>query len=142
VLTGVLAEVSNDLVSDSPFLRAVSYFTPSLCVFPEVNDRRAASAQSNRPATIAECYSCQDVVHSFRIRYGGMLLRGLDAEIGIGNATAAIRRHRQALAEVYDRWSEEAESAGGAEPIPIQHLVAIQYGAILAGARHAHPWAA
>jgi hypothetical protein len=138
VLTGVLAEVAGDLVADSPFLRAVRYFTPSLRAIPEANDLRAAGARSDRPATIAECYSCQDMVHSFRIRYGGMLLRTLEGEIGIGNSTTAIRRHRNALAEIYDRWSEEAESAGGAEPIPIRHLVAIQYGAILAGARHAH----
>jgi hypothetical protein len=70
----------------------------------------------------------------FRLRYAGMLLRALDAELGIGNATAPIRTQRARLATQYDEWIAEEAAAGSAEPIPIRSLVAIQYAALLAAA--------
>jgi hypothetical protein len=137
VLRRVLEAVGGDLVSDSPFLRATRYFTPLLEGTLALDEQRAAEPGNDRLATVAERQSSRDVVHSCRLRYAGMLLRALEAEIGVGNGTPAIRRNRDALAEVYAGWVEEAESATADETIPIRHLVSIQYGTILAAARHA-----
>ncbi|HEY9522251.1 MAG TPA: hypothetical protein VIR33_03360 [Thermopolyspora sp.] len=46
------------------------------------------------------------------------MLCALEAEIGIGNGTPAIRRHRDTLAEAYAGRVAEAESATAEETIP------------------------
>jgi hypothetical protein len=137
LLTDTLDQVSPDLVTDSPFLRATRYFAPMCASLPEMNERRAAVAESSRPATVAEQHSCEDLVHMFRLRYGGMLLRALDGEVAIGNGTPAIRFRRAALSETFQAWCDEAEEASSAETIPIKKLVGTQYAAILAVASHA-----
>lgn len=131
----VLADIDGQPLSDSPFLRASRYFIRALRRMPADNERRAAEASSRRPATVAERASCADLVHSFRLRYGGMLLRALDGELAIGNGTPVIRLERQRLAETYARWCVAAEEATPAQALPIRTLVATQYAAILATAR-------
>ena len=131
----VLAAATDQLHSNSPFARASRYFIPALAGLPEENARRADEATAQRPATVAEVASCAEVVHSFRLRYGGMLLRALDGEIAVGNGTPTIRQQRARLAAVFDEWCAAAEQVTPAQPLPIRSLVATQYAAMLAAAR-------
>ncbi|GAA1579149.1 M14 family zinc carboxypeptidase [Kribbella sancticallisti] len=135
--TDVLEAVGPQLSTNSPFVRASRYFIPALSRMPDSNSRRADEASAQRPATMAEVTSCADVVHSFRLRYGGMLLRALDGELAVGNGTPTIRSERERLADSYERWCALAEQATPAEPLPIRSLVATQYAAMLATARQA-----
>ncbi|GAA1011348.1 zinc carboxypeptidase [Acrocarpospora pleiomorpha] len=137
VLDETLAGVSADLATKSPFIRASRFFIPMLAGVATTDEQRAADPLSDRPATAAERSSCRDLVHSYRLRFGGILLRALDGEIAIGNATPAIRHHARTLSETYEKWCADAESQTSDQTIPIKHLVALQYGAILAGAHHA-----
>ncbi|GAA5066618.1 hypothetical protein HNP84_000978 [Thermocatellispora tengchongensis] len=137
LLDEVLEGVRADVVSDSPFLRASRFFVPLVRVTAETNELRAAQDDSARPATVAERASGEGTVHSFRLRFGGMLLRALEGELAIGNGTPAIRRHAASLTRTYAKWCADAESGTPDETIPIGNLVAIQYGSILAGAAQA-----
>ncbi|WP_283135180.1 M14 family zinc carboxypeptidase [Rhizohabitans arisaemae] len=137
ILDRTLAGVSRDLVTDSPFVRASRSFIPMFAGLADLDERRAKAEENDRPATVAEVFSLRSNLDSFRLRFGGILLRALNGELAIGNGTPAIRAHARALDEVYTRWCDEAETGSGDEIIPIRHLVAIQYGAILAGARRA-----
>jgi hypothetical protein len=103
---------------------------------PDGVEKRAAEPSAQRPASVAELASLRDSVHMFRLRFAGMLLRALDAELGIGNTTPPIRAQRARLATRYDEWIAEAAAAGSAEPIPIRSLVANQYAAMVATAHH------
>ncbi len=125
------------MVSDSPFLRASRAFIVFLDGMATTDEQRAAAPGEDRPATVAEVASCRDTVNSMRLRFGGMLLRALEGELAIGNATPAIRRHARALADTSATWTDEASRQGSEQIIPIGDLVAIQYGAILLGAAHA-----
>jgi hypothetical protein len=135
-LAEILAAVSPDLSTESPYLRASRAFIPSISRTARQDAGRAAAAQNDRPATVAERFACADLVHCFRLRYGGMLLRALDGELAVGNGTPAIREQHAALAETYQQWCDEARKATPAETIPIGKLVAVQFGAILATATH------
>lgn len=130
----VLDTVLPEMASNSPFLRASKAFIPGMRTLPDTLEQRAAEPDSDRPATVAEVASCAEVVHSFRLRFGGMLLRALDGELGIGNGTPVIREQRRRLDEAYQQWCVEAERATPGEALPIRTLVATQYGAILATA--------
>lgn len=126
--------VRGDLVTRSPFLRATEIFTKSIAQLSDEDDHRAGLPESRREATVAECHGLEEVVHCFRVRYGGMALRAFDGELAVGNGTPAIRRERARLGELYDAWANEADAATPISPAPIRDLVATQYGAILAAA--------
>jgi len=138
VMTAVLAAVENDLIADSPFLRASRFFAPLMGEAAGTTRRRASEQASARPATVAEAVGVGDVVHSFRLRYGGMLLRMLDGELAVGNVRRSIISQRDTMAPLLDKWHEEAAAADRTEVLPIRSLVATQYGALLAAARHLH----
>ncbi|WP_320781120.1 M14 family zinc carboxypeptidase [Streptomyces sp. CRN 30] len=131
----VLDAARPHLTVRSPFLRAVEDFVPSL---PELAALESARADGlpDRPATVAEAYDCAASVHSFRIRFGGMLLRALEAEVRAGTATIEVRRHHRELLAAYEVWEREAAPVTG-EPLPIATLAGAQYGALLAAADHA-----
>ncbi|GAB2986685.1 hypothetical protein LWP59_09840 [Amycolatopsis acidiphila] len=131
VLEGVLAATRADLTVRSPFLRATEAFLPYLADAAESDLARAARPESERPAVVAERFHSTSGIQSARIRFGGMLLRALAAEIAIGNGTPAIRGGHDRLAGVYARWLAEAEMP---QPIPLAKLVGVQLGAILATA--------
>ncbi|MGW3345815.1 M14 family zinc carboxypeptidase [Nonomuraea rubra] len=137
ILQGVLSAVSPELSTNSPFARASRAFIPMLAGTAGTHAGRAGAEENDRPATVAEVASCRDTVHSFRLRLGGMLLRALRGELAVGNGTPGIRAGARELSATYDQWCAEAEATASNETIPIRHLVAIQYGAILAGARQA-----
>ncbi|TDE34897.1 hypothetical protein E1295_36590 [Nonomuraea mesophila] len=136
-LDEVLTAVSADLSARSPFVRASRSFVPMIAGIATTDEQRAGGAGNDRPATVAEVSSCRDTLHSMRLRFGGMLLRALEGELAIGNATPAVRTWTRELAGTYDGWCAEAEAGAAHETIPIRHLVCLQYGAVLAGAGHA-----
>ena len=132
----ILAATGDELTGGSAFVRASRYFARVMATSPDSMEKRAAEPASQRAATVAELASLRDSVHMFRLRYAGMLLRALDAEVGIGNATPAIRSARARLAAQYDDWVAEDAAAGCAQPIPIRSLVATQYAALIATAEY------
>ncbi|WP_328523229.1 M14 family zinc carboxypeptidase [Kribbella sp. NBC_00359] len=132
----ILAATGDELTGGSAFVRASRYFARVMATSPDSMEKRAAEPASQRAATVAELASLRDSVHMFRLRYAGMLLRALDAEVGIGNATPAIRSARARLAAQYDDWVAEDVAAGCAQPIPIGSLVATQYAALIATAEY------
>ncbi|MFZ0216929.1 MAG: M14 family zinc carboxypeptidase [Candidatus Dormiibacterota bacterium] len=135
-LLAVYGDVEPDLVGGRPLAIAVREFAPSFRRIADADARRSQEPSAQRPATVAERFSCLDNVRSFRLRYAGMLLRLLEGQVTIGNGTPAIRRHREELATTYAGWCAEAEAATPATPLPIRDVVALQYGALLAAAAH------
>jgi hypothetical protein len=132
-----LRAIEPDVSIRSPFLRASRAFVPGFEQLARQEAHRAGQPDAARPATRAERFGCLDQVHCFRLRYGGMLLRALDAELAAGNGTPVIRHRHAELAEVYDGWVAEAEAVTSSEPIPLGTLAAVQYAAILAASAHA-----
>ncbi|WP_431877747.1 M14 family zinc carboxypeptidase [Amycolatopsis sacchari] len=128
LLSGVLESVRPDLTVRSPFLRATEAFVPYLADAAESELARARLPENDRPAVVAEQFASTSGLQSARIRFGGMLLRALAAEIGIGNGTPAIRGGFARLDEIYRGWLAEAEMP---QPIPLAKLVGVQLGAIL-----------
>lgn len=133
-----LARVEHDLLVDSPFLRATRYFGAAMVELPGTTRRRAAEAAPERQATVAEEAGIEDTVHSFRLRFAGMLLRLLEAEVTVGNVRPHVLALRDELRERLDGWHATAAAADRAEVLPIRSLVATQYGALLASAHHLH----
>jgi hypothetical protein len=136
VLGVILAEAEHHLSIESPFLTASRVFVPMLAEIGAVDRARAAEPGAEREATVAERFGCEDLVHCFRLRYGGMLLRALEAESVAGVAPAPLRRLATRLEVLYTQWQADAAEATTAEVIPIGRLVGVQYGAILAAAFH------
>ncbi|WP_326807602.1 M14 family zinc carboxypeptidase [Streptomyces sp. NBC_01186] len=134
-LEGILEAAGPELTIASPFLRASRAFVPGLRELSGTETARAATLPE-RPATVSECYSCAQSMHSLRVRFGGMLLRALEAETTAGTATRKVRELRATLLERYDQWAAESGAAMG-EPLPIATLSGVQYAALLAAADHA-----
>ena len=99
-----LHQVRADLVGGRPFALAVDEFGGSLGRMGVADLRHSGESQAQRAATVAERFSCADLVHCFRLRYGGMLARLLDGQLAIGNGTPPIRRHQRRFAAVYAGW--------------------------------------
>ncbi len=135
-LKAILAEAEPLVTITTPFLTASRVFVPMLESIAEVDRARAQDEPLDRLATVAERFGCEDIVTCFRLRYGGMLLRALEAEVVAGVASAPLRRLADRMRELYGSWQEEAAAANTAEVIPIASLVGVQYGAILAAAAH------
>jgi hypothetical protein len=136
-ILAVLAATRDDRTLDSPYLRAMRQFAPHFVQGGEEENRRAGQAENDRPATVAEVFTGADLVHGFRMRYGGMTLRLLEAEINAGNGTPAIREQYRRLQARYDEWAVEALKVTPAGTLPIRRLVGVQFGAILAAASYA-----
>jgi hypothetical protein len=135
-LGAILDAAKPHLTLETPFLYASNVFVPMLVTMAETDDARADLPEADRPATVAERFGCEDIVTCFRLRYGGMLLRALNAEVDAGVAPADIRRLAAELDVVYSEWQTDAAAKDTAEVIPIATLVGVQYGAILAAASH------
>ncbi|SHL40879.1 Zinc carboxypeptidase [Pseudonocardia thermophila] len=136
LLTEALARIGPHVRGESPFLRASRYYASAIAEQANAMQRRGASAAARaRKATVAELTSMADTVHMFRLRYGGMLLRALDAEIAGGNVRPVIRAVHRELAALHAAWCSAA--AGTSEvALPLRSLVAVQYGSVLAAAEH------
>jgi hypothetical protein len=130
-LTALLEEARGDLTLRSPFLRASESFVPMM-TSAGTSELVRAGRLASRAATVAEVFSNEEVVRMFRLRFGGMLVRALEAEAGAGLATARLRRVHARAREVYDGWLADAQAVTGLEPLPVERLVGVQYGATLA----------
>ncbi|MBN9171766.1 MAG: peptidase M14 [Microbacterium sp.] len=133
-LEEILVAAEPDLTIVSPFLRASRAFVPMLGEMARTDLVRAELPESARPATVAERFDREDLVHCFKLRYGGMLLRALEAQTLAGLASPDLRRRTAELASLYRDWLNTPSIADDAEVIPISRLVGVQYGAILAAA--------
>jgi hypothetical protein len=133
-LEAILDAAEPQLEIVSPFLRASRAFVPMLSSLAETDLARAALPESSRPATVAERFDREDLVHCFKLRYGGILLRALEAQTKAGLASPDLRRLAGELEGVYAEWLSAPSIADDAEVIPISRLVGVQYGAILAAA--------
>lgn len=134
VLGEILTEAAPDLTIRSPFLRASEAFVPMMVTTGAHEHTRAALPECDRPATVAEVFSNDDLVRCFRLRYGGMLLRALDAEVVAGIATARVHRLHRRMTEVFEGWTAEADGLE-LEVLDVARLVGVQLGATLALAR-------
>ncbi|GAB2448895.1 hypothetical protein HD599_001908 [Conyzicola lurida] len=135
-LVDILERANPHLTLDTPYLYASRAFVPMLVGMGERDEVRSKLPEAQRPATVAERFGCEDVVTMFKLRYGGMLLRALQAEIVAGVAPVAVHRLAAELDTLYTRWQTDAAAADTADVIPINKLVGVQYGAILAAAVH------
>ena len=135
-LNSLLVQAEPMLSLDTPFIRASRAFVPMVTSIGESNIARSQQPESQRPATVAERFGCEDLVHMFRLRYGGMLLRAFEAEVNAGTASAELRRISARMLALYTRWQAEAAADDNADVIPIASLVGVQYGAILTGAAY------
>ncbi|MEV4180619.1 hypothetical protein AB0J28_04130, partial [Streptosporangium canum] len=129
-----MAAVRADLTVRSPFRVALQDF---LDTHDDFISEWESFPGTDRPATVAEVVGNRQLVHSMRLRYGGTYLRMLDAELGAGNRTPAIRAERARFGTRFDDWFTEAEADATATPIPIRALVAVQLGAALLAAESA-----
>jgi hypothetical protein len=132
VLTDVLAAAAPYLTLDTPLRRGAEAFAPGIADSGRAALARAAGPEAARPATEAERFSCEDVVHMFRLRFGSMTLQALEAECRAGLAPAELRRVARDLADVYERWQDDAVRATPADPIDLNKAAGVQYGAVLA----------
>lgn len=129
------AAVTPDLRADSPFRRTiVATLRETTDMLEQITHWARTSEETARPATVAERFSSDDLVHMLRLRTCGQYLRMLEGEVGIGNGTPAIRAALAAARERFDAWCAEADAAAQGEVIPIRKLVAVQLGAALATA--------
>ena len=132
-LAGILDRANPHLSKDSQLVRASRAFVPSLVVAAEAERRRAGREDPQRLATVAEAFSLTDRNRCFRLRYGGMLLRAVEAEAARGAAPASLHRLSRELGDLYLSWQREAaEHAADLEQLPIRKLVGVQYAATLA----------
>ncbi|MEV0286105.1 MULTISPECIES: M14 family zinc carboxypeptidase [unclassified Kribbella] len=121
------------LSDDSQLVRAVASFMPYLLRRPDRERRRAEDLDPARRATVAEVFGLFDINRSFRLRYGGMLVRAIDGEIARGSAHAALHPLGRRLRESYREWQDEAATLDqDLRTVPIKHLVGVQYAATLA----------
>jgi Zinc carboxypeptidase len=127
-------EAAPALKLDTPLLRAGRAFAGAMSKVAEDAARRADEPASTRPATAAEVRSCAELVHVFRTRFAGILVRALGAEIDAGVAAPAVREAHARLSEAVEAWCAEAEAETPAEVLPIRSLVATQLGAVLGAA--------
>ncbi len=132
VLTTAYDAVRSELHTRSPQLRAMECFLPFLQTSAGADRVRASREDSRRPAVVAERFMVTATTHSTRVRFAGMLLSALDAEIAQGNDAEGLRIEHARLTEVFNRWAAEADADVPPNPIPIRKLVGVQCGAILA----------
>lgn len=120
------------LVLESPFLRASRAFVPMMTAAGDAEGIRAELPENARKATVAEVFSNEEAVRCFRVRFGGMLVRAINAEINAGIAPAELRRIGRDLSLLHDSWIADAESVPDITALPIERLVGVQYASTLA----------
>lgn len=135
-LTGALSRIDAYLTIPSPMLRGARAFAPLMTALADAEAERARRLDVARIATRAEVFSNEDAVRSFRLRFGGMLLRALEVECAAGVAHDTVRRERDSFRRVYEGWGAEAERVP-LRPLPLTDLVGVQLDAVLAAARAA-----
>lgn len=133
IMDSGLSKVDPANIAASPLLRASAYFSTALATVPASARARAERPENQREGSVAELRSIDDLADSFRLRYVGMLRRGLE------ELPDAVRPERilEYITERHETWLESAEqNHANQEVLPIRDLVAIQYGAILSAGEH------
>jgi hypothetical protein len=131
-LEAALSAAEPHLTIESPFLRASRAFVPMMTAAGNAEEARAELPESSRPATVAEVFTNADLVRCFRLRFGGMLVRALEAEAVAGIAPVEVRRAAAELRVAYDEWIAESNAVEGLEVLPVEKLVGVQYASTLA----------
>ncbi|MDR2453082.1 MAG: hypothetical protein LBD51_00655 [Bifidobacteriaceae bacterium] len=131
-LTEALAAAAPHLALDTPLRRGAEAFAPGIAATGQAALARAAQVDGARLASAAERFSCEDVVHMFRLRFGSMTLQALQAECRAGLAGPELRRIAQRLDALYQQWQADAVRATPADPIDLNRAAGVQYGAVLA----------
>ncbi|PZF83626.1 M14 family zinc carboxypeptidase [Jiangella anatolica] len=134
-LAELLARVEPHLTLDSPFLRSARVFIPSMSRAGELMIARSAVPENDRAATVAE--RPMAVVWMYRLRFGGALVRALNAEVTAGSARVVVRRCARELERVWSGWLEQRVSDEKTQGIPVKDVVGVQYGAVLGLVAHA-----
>ncbi|WP_104090398.1 M14 family zinc carboxypeptidase [Arthrobacter sp. GMC3] len=134
ILQDLLQSAEPFLTLKTPFLTALQDFLPRFEASIEADLRRAELQAAVRPATVAERFGREDVVHCFRLRYGGMLMRALKAETEAGLAHPKVHKLLALALSTYVTWETMATRADNAQAVAIQTLAGAQYAATLAGA--------
>lgn len=130
-LMGLLERVGSQVQMDTALLRAARVFSPMALAAGESAIARSG-AEGDRFATIAEVSSLDGLVDLHRLRWGGMLLRALQAEVDAGLASPDVRNATRDARQIFDAWLHEATARRHSSPIALARVVGVQYGAILA----------
>ncbi|MGX1977146.1 M14 family zinc carboxypeptidase [Streptomyces kronopolitis] len=131
-LANVLSITRNHLDTASPYYRACTeVLTTHAPTGPK--DTYDGELGEDHVATVAEAASLRESVHCLRLRYGSMLLRLLDSQTNIAPLPTEAAKAHQKLAERFTSWGHQAIAETPA-PVPVQHTVAAQSGAVLAAA--------
>lgn len=138
-LNGILQRAEPHLTLDTPFRRAAHAFIPGAGDAADSTAARAAAPESNRPATVAERFGCEEYARSFKLRFGAILVRALEGEVESGIAPPEVRRLAREAAALVAEWQAEPSRGASATTIPVRSLVGVQYGAILAAATALEP---
>ncbi|HVW44962.1 MAG TPA: M14 family zinc carboxypeptidase [Amycolatopsis sp.] len=121
-------------VPDSPFWRATRFFAGSTARTARSARVLGESTDADSLATVAEVSARLGETRSYRLRYGGMLLRALEGELAVGNTREAVRRARDTVAARHQAWMTEDAAHDAHEVVEIRLQVATQYGATIATA--------
>lgn len=136
VMREALTATAPGLTLETPFLRASRRFAETLDRQVALTRWRADQDESARPATVAELASCRELVHMYRTRFPGILVRALEAQIHAGLASPDVRAAHGALAARFEDWCALADEDTPPTMLPPRKLVATQFGAIIASARY------
>jgi len=129
--------VAGDLRGLSPFETSIRGAVEDAGPMREAQRHWAhESPETNRPATVAEVFSSNEHTQFYRLLQLGMLVRMLEGEVGIGNATLTIRQHLVEARQDFAAWSDRLEGSLSCRVIPIRKLVGVQLGAVLAAAEY------
>lgn len=134
LMTGILDTVHCRMTIDSPFLRASEAFAPAMGAVAAAERARSATAETDRPATVAEVFGNAEVARTFALRFGGILRRALDAEVRAGTAAPEVRAALATLTVRWERWLADDPHVD-LEPVPVNALVGVQLAALFATVR-------
>lgn len=136
-----LYKVQNDILDrirplmtlDTRFLRAVSSFAETGPKALQSKREWAERAEGmDVPATVAQRADELYVSVFYKLVISSMLVRAIDAQLEDTPAEKELLAAREELTEHLKQWTKLIDDNLTYSPIPIQTLVAVQYGAMLA----------
>lgn len=131
VIVDALGKADPHLQDDSPVLRAARSFAP--VVGQHGRDLlRAAQVCSDEAMTIGQLVALDNTVHQYSIRYGSLLLRAIDTELGRRPGDDDLRDVLEQLRPHVIAWRQELTRSAPWQPIPIHSLVQVQVDATIA----------
>lgn len=132
VLGDVLDRARPHLRIDSQLRRGAEVFARMMADSGQSELDRAARLEPARKANVAEVFSNADLVRCFRLRFGSMLYRALQAEVIAGTAAPQVRHAAQEIAGHLHGWYAEAAGVTGLITWPVEKLVGVQYASLVA----------